>query len=261
MGQPIPYITKNLLILNALFFGAKWLLINYGIDLDVLLAAFFPLSPNFHWYQIITHMFMHANLPHFFFNMFALWMFGSVVENTLETKKYLILYFSCGLGAFVLFNFVNYLELKPYIDTLVEQGVSFDDFSKYASLHYNQTYNNDVYYQMLNTWYRTLPSGVSQEAVQKVFISQISPMLGASGAIYGILVAFGVMFPNVKLMLIFPPIPIKAKIFIPLMVLGELFFGLQGNPNDGVAHFAHLGGAIIGFFMVRYWIKNRYRWN
>jgi membrane associated rhomboid family serine protease len=259
MNRTIPTVTKNLLILNTIFFIGTYILSVRGIDLTVLFGAYFPLSPNFHWYQIISHMFMHGGGAHFFFNMFSLWMFGSAVEQSLGPKKYLILYFVCGLGAFALFNLVNYLEFKQMYDSLVSANVPLDEVGKYAKLSYEMTNNNLE--QKAYAWLNTLPEGTNQYVASKLYIDLVTPMVGASGAIYGILVAFGVMFPNSVLMLIFPPIPMKAKYFIPIMVLLELYLGLKQSQGDNVAHFAHLGGAVFGYFMTRHWIKDRYRWN
>ena len=258
MNRYIPPVTKNLLILNAIFFVAKYILAMRGIDLDVIFGAFFPLSPNFHWYQIISHMFMHGGFAHFFFNMFSLWMFGSAVEQALGANKYLILYFVCGLGAFALFNLVNYFEFKQVYDALVESNIPLNEVNKYAKLNYDFSSNIQ---EQGTQWLQTLPKNADYNIASKFYLDLVTPMVGASGAIYGVLVAFGVMFPNTVLMLIFPPIPLKAKYFIPIMVLMELYFGLQQAQGDNVAHFAHLGGAVFGFFLTRHWIKNRYRWN
>ncbi|MDR1876817.1 MAG: rhomboid family intramembrane serine protease [Flavobacteriaceae bacterium] len=258
MNRYIPPVTKNLLILNALFFIGKYLLATRGIDLDVIFAAFFPLSPNFHWYQVVSHMFMHGNFAHFFFNMFSLWMFGSAVEQALGAKKYLTLYFICGLGAFILFNLVNYFEFKQVLDPLVAANIPLEGVTEYAQLSYNS--GNDIQ-TMGEQWLGTLPKNTDFQLATAFYLDMVIPMMGASGAIYGVLVAFGVMFPNSVLMLIFPPIPMKAKYFIPIMVLLELYLGLQQAQGDNVAHFAHLGGAVFGFFLTKHWIKNRYRWN
>ncbi|TWP24404.1 rhomboid family intramembrane serine protease [Apibacter muscae] len=259
MNRYIPPVTKNLLILNTIFFVGKFLLLMQGIDLDVVLGAFFPASPNFKWYQIISHMFMHGNFMHFVFNMFALWMFGSAVEKALGIKKYLILYFVCGLGAFVLYNLVNFYEYKKIYEVLIEQGAPLGELYSYTKLSPIEAKNITI--TDVKEWLNAMPSGVNVQLLFELFRGWRTPMIGASGAIYGVLVAFGMMYPNTVLMLLFPPIPMKAKFFIPIMIILELFFGFQNQPGDNVAHFAHLGGAIFGFFLVRHWLKNRYRWN
>lgn len=228
-NQPIPAVTKNLLIINGLFFLAKFALGAQGIDLDAHLAAFYPESPLFHGWQIITHMFMHANFMHILFNMFALWMFGSVVEHNIGSQRFLILYFVAGLGSFTLFNFVNYLQ--------VEQLKSIISAAEISST------------QEVNVI----------KATQELFSYYTTPMLGASGAIYGLLVAFAVLFPNAQLALLFFPVPVKAKYFIPVLMAMEFFMGIQNYSWDPFAHFAHLGGAVIGFLLVRAWKKELHR--
>ena len=244
-NQPIPAVTKNLLIINGLFFVAKLILAQRGIDLDVFLAAFYPESINFHWWQIITHMFMHANFTHILFNMFALWMFGSVVEQTLGAKKFLILYFLAGLGSFLLFNFVNYLQieqLKPIVENL---GINLNEIinaKRSSALGMYPTFSSDAPGQ-----------------AQKLLNYYVGTMSGASGAIYGGLIAFGVLYPNAKLALIFLPIPVKAKYFIPVLIALEFFMAIQNYAWNPIAHFAHIGGAIIGFILVRTWKKKLHR--
>lgn len=228
MFNNIPTITKNLLILNALFFGAKYLLFSAGINLDVLLGAFYPFSDNFKSYQIITHMFMHANPTHFFFNMFGLWMFGGNVERALGEKRYVILYFAAGLGSFLLFNLTNYFEAQSLIESA---NFSAGDLKELA----------------------TLEPGYAVQGYETLSAIYSTPMMGASGALFGILIAFAMLFPNAILMLIFPPIPLKAKYFIPIYILIEIYLAVQANPGDNVAHYAHIGGALIGFLLLKIW--------
>lgn len=239
--QPIPDVTKNLLIINGLFFLATLVFESRGFNLYEYLAAFYPESPYFHPWQILTHMFMHGDITHLAFNMFALWMFGSVVETSIGAKKFLILYFLAGLGSFALFNFVNYLQVENLKPLALELGFRLTDFTETA-VPIGHTYGE----------------GAPQVA-RDLMAYYTMPMVGASGAIYGILVAFGVLFPNAKLMMLFFPVPIKAKYFIPIMVVFEFLLGLQNYASDPIAHFAHLGGAIIGFILVRYWKKNYFR--
>lgn len=240
-NQPIPSVTKNLLIINGLFFLAKFVLPQAGIDIDQYLAAFYPESPYFRIWQIVTHMFMHANFAHIMFNMFGLWMFGSTVESTIGSRKFIVLYFAAGLGSFFLFNLTNYFQvenLKPIVESL---GYNLNDF-----VHTTLPINH------------TLGDG-HPEATQKLMSHYTGAMVGASGAIYGILVAFGVLYPNAKLALIFLPIPVKAKYFIPVLIAIEFYMGIQNYAWNPIAHFAHIGGAIIGFILVRAWKKNLHR--
>ena len=260
MFQNIPPITKNLLILNALFFAAKYVAAMSNINLDVLLGAFYPESVNFKSYQILSHMFMHADFVHFFFNMFALWMFGSAVEKTLGEKKYILLYFAAGLGAFILFNLTNYFEINAVKETVANTRL-VESVNEYAALEMR---GGDTFNQIegnLNQWLNANEVQNTQPR-QDLFLDYSIPMVGASGAIFGVLVAFGMLFPNAVLMLIFPPIPLKAKYFIPIYIAIELYLAVQANPGDNVAHYAHLGGAVIGFILLKMWKKNTFdRWD
>lgn len=242
--QPIPNVTKNLLIINGLFFLATIVFGERGIDLAKMLGAFYPESPNFQSWQIITHMFMHApfpNISHILFNMFALWMFGSTVETTLGPKKFLILFFAAGLGSFILFNFTNYLQVEQLKPIVEASGVNIQDLlANINNPDYKVTMTNIDKTRELVNYYTT-------------------PMVGASGAIYGVLVAFGVLYPNAKLALLFFPVPVKAKYFIPALIAIEFYMGLENYAWNPVAHFAHIGGALIGFLIVRHWKKNLHR--
>ena len=246
MRQSIPPITKNLLIINGLFFLATFVFSTKGIDLSMILGAFYPESPNFKFWQILTHMFMHADFSHILFNMFALWMFGSVVEQTFGPKKFLTLYLLAGLGGFILFNAVNYFQIEQLKEVVQAQGIGFSQIYEAAKLNMQGGYHTNSIIQ-------------SNQAASELLTNYVTPMVGASGAIYGLLLAFAVLYPDEKLMLIFFPVPIKAKYFIPIMVLIEFYMGYKNIGN--VAHFAHLGGGLIGFLLARYWKKNLYRWN
>lgn len=231
----IPAVTKNLLIINVLLYLATIVFATKNIDLVRYLGAFYPESVNFKSWQIVTHMFMHANLGHIFFNMFALWMFGSTVESVVGAKKYLILYFIAGFGGFALFNLTNYFQIEQLKSVVEAQGYNFELFK--------------------NALYRGDYSFVQTKEAFDLYTYFTIPMVGASGAIYGVLVAFGMLFPEARLMLIFLPIPIKAKYFIPGMIVLELIMDMSNMPGDNVAHYAHLGGAIIGFLFIRHWKK------
>lgn len=241
-NQPIPTITKNLLIINGLFFLAKFVFESRGIDLDAILGAFYPESVNFKGWQIVTHMFMHANFAHILFNMFALWMFGSTVENTIGPKKFLILYFVAGLGSFILFNFTNYLQVEYLKEVVAASGVNVPELIKSLKISPDGMYN--------------VPANGNIETTKELMGYYVTPMVGASGAIYGLLVGFAVLYPNAKLALLFFPVPVAAKYFIPVMIAIEFYMGIQNYAWNPVAHFAHIGGAIIGFLLVRHWKKN-----
>ncbi len=246
MGQNIQPITKNLIIINVLFFLATFVFRTKGVDLSVILGAFYPESPNFKPWQVLTYMFMHADFTHILFNMFSLWMFGSVVEQTFGPKKFLILYFLAGFGGFILFNFVNYFQIQDLKETIQSQGIGLEQIYEGAKLSLQRSYHTNA----------VIESSQDATALIKDYIT---PMVGASGAIYGLLLAFAVLYPNEKLMLIFLPVPIKAKYFIPIMVLIEFYMGYKNVGN--IAHFGHLGGGLIGFLLARSWKKNLYRWN
>ena len=216
----IPTITKNLLIINVLMFVATFVFQRGGIDLNDVLGLHFFMASEFHLYQLLTYMFMHGGLQHIFFNMFALWMFGCVVENVWGPKKFLFYYISCGIGAGLI------QELVQYISYFV-----IDDLGNYDYVNLN---------------------GVS--VTVDYYLNQLTTV-GASGAIYGILLAFGMLFPEERIFIFPLPVPIKAKWFILAYVAIELFSAL-GTSGDGVAHFAHLGGMLFGFLMIRYWQKH-----
>lgn len=199
--QEFPDVTKNLLILNIVVFIATSL----NPNLLNSLALYDFGSENFRPYQLITHLFTHANIGHLFFNMLSLYMFGRGLENVLGPKRFAILYFAAGLGA-VLLNVI--------LDYIIIQGAGTNAMVNFGA------------------------------------------SLGASGAVYGVMVAFGVLFPNTEFLLYFA-IPVKAKIFIPILILIEIYMEFNRTPGDNVGHAAHLGGALIGFVLIKIWQKNR----
>ena len=247
---------KQLLIVNVLFFVGTMLLGSFDFSNPAfrLLSMSFPGNDNFQFWQILTHMFMHGSFMHIFFNMFALYSFGSVLENIWGSKKFLFFYFSCGLGAIALHTGINYYFFNEGLATLANSG-----FSKTDVLQILNEGKIDTRWQEIMT--------VSE--FQNFTGAFLGNVVGASGAIYGLLVAFAFMFPNAELALMFIPVPIKAKYFVPVwMLLYDGFFGILGNSfmgiGQGVAHYAHIGGAVTGFVMVWYWKKNQFndnRWN
>ncbi|MDX1667083.1 MAG: rhomboid family intramembrane serine protease [Saprospiraceae bacterium] len=250
-------VVKHLLIINVLVFLASRVL---NVD---LLALHYPGSDKFQPFQIATHFFMHANLAHLFFNMFALVMFGSALEMLWGAKKFLFFYFVCAFGAAVLHMGYEHYNISQ-LQSTVEQFSSNPTYENYWAFF------DDVPLDRLNPEYResvdqvgsALRSGgerVVSRGVdlmrQFVEFKMDIPVVGASGAIYGLLLAFGMYFPNAELMLIFLPIPIKAKYFIPFLMLAELYLGVNQFSWDNIAHFAHLGGALTGFLLILYWRK------
>ena len=203
----IPTVTKNLVAINILMFLATLINENFMV---ANFAMFYPASPFFKPWQILTHMFMHGGFWHIFFNMYSLLMFGSILERSLGPKKYLIFYFVTGLGAVALHTGVEWMQARVFIANGIAQA----------------------YQQLL-----------------------VTPTLGASGAIYGVLIGFAMLYPQAQLMLIFPPIPVKAKWLVVIFAVIELFSGINGI-QDGVAHFAHLGGMLFGWLLIRWWRKH-----
>jgi len=230
----IPPVVKNLIIINVLMLAATYILQMKGIDLTNILGLHYIQSPDFKPYQLVTHMFMHGGFMHLAFNMFALWMFGRVLESVWGPKRFFIYYFVTGLGAAALHTFVNYMEFQYYAAKISPQDVQAV-FSQGAEL-----------LQQGQNWVG--PAG-------KLNMILNTPTVGASGAVFGILLGFGMLFPNTELMLLFPPIPIKAKYFVAGYGAIELFSGITGM-GANIAHFAHLGGMLFGFFLIRYWNRN-----
>jgi membrane associated rhomboid family serine protease len=217
-------VVKNLLIINIIFFIGTWLLGN-RFEVISTLPAFYFNSPLFHPWQIITYMFMHANIAHIFFNMFALFMFGPILEYRIGPKRFFNLYFICGVGAVVIHMLVQAIEIHSLIGSFV--------------VHDNLINSSDPV------------------AIEKIRAIYSDPIVGASGAIFGIVVAFAMLYPNMEMMILFIPVPIKAKYIIPGYILIELFSGIGQFSGDNVAHFAHLGGALFGFIMVKLWHLQR----
>lgn len=244
---------KQLLIINIIFYiGSQFVSAAYP-----LFSLYFPENPNFRFWQPITSMFMHApmpNLMHIAFNMFALVSFGSALEHFWGGKKFLFFYISCGLGAALLHVGFSYYEYNSALSALQEAKIPTDVINMIAKEgKYNQT----------------ITDLVPLSTLEQLFFSFNTPSVGASGAIYGLLTAFAFMFPNAELALLFIPVPIKAKYFVSGLIFLDLFLGFKGSSifgsgGTGIAHFAHVGGAITGFIMMWYWKNNSFnnrRWN
>ena len=242
---------KHLLILNVIIFvGTAFLGNKYFFD--GILALYYPMSGAFEFWQIGTHMFMHGNLTHLFFNMFALWMFGTSVEQVFGTNKFYFLYFSSGLGAAIISLIFSYYSFYSVLDLLVSSDLTKSEIINVIS---QGKYSPG--------WLSIITDLQFNEFIGAFNTS----MVGASGAIMGILVAFGYLFPDRKLMLLFIPFPVKAKYFIPGIIILDLFSAITGvsifSPNN-TAYIAHLGGAFTGFLIMYYWKKNQFnskRWD
>ena len=210
----IPLVIRNIIIINA------FMLILTMINREFMLqrfALFYPASPFFKPWQIVSHIFMHGNFGHLLFNMYALWMFGSVLEQLWGPKKFLLYYLVTGLGAAALHMGVQWIEASSLVSKINENGVE------------------------------------AMQALTRYRMLMNTPTVGASGAVYGILLAYGMLFPNNGLRIVFWAIALKAKYFVIIFAVIELVLGLVGGGN--IAHFAHLGGMIFGFILVRYWRK------
>jgi len=230
-----PQVVRNLIIINALMFlGMLAVRSAFQFDLNRTLGLYYFKSPLFQPFQVITHMFMHGSLGHIFFNMFALWMFGKVLEQVWGSRRFLIYYFVTGLGAAFLHMVVYHIEYASVLNQ-VSEAYQIDNFTK------------EVVDRLYNT---------GDPIARKLAIGMIIPTVGASGAVFGVLLAFGMLFPNTQLILLFPPIPIKAKYFVIGYGILELYLGFT-QPGSNVAHFAHIGGMLFGFLLIKYWQKQR----
>ncbi len=221
-------VVKNLLILNVIFFVGTWFLQHSGLNFEPYLAAHYFNAPIFRVWQIITYMFMHGGWMHIFFNMFALFTLGPALEYTMGPKRFLQYYFITGVGALALQMLVQAFEVYQVVGTFT---VPNGDISPYfAQPGFNKL--EEIY-------------------------SPLSGIVGASGAIFGLLVAFGMLFPNIELFIMFIPLPVKAKYFVIGYILIELYSGIAQSPGDSVAHWAHLGGALFGFILIKIWGMRR----
>ena len=210
----IPTAVKNIIIINVL------VMIMTSLNGDFMyekFALFYPTSPFFHWWQPVTHMFMHGGFWHLAFNMYTLWIFGSVLERVWGTKKFLIFYFVTGIGAALIHTGVEWIQMQHWLSEAAQGS-----YQAQASIH----------------------------------ALKMTPTVGASGAIYGVLMGYAMLYPDSMLTLIFPPISLKAKWFVLIFAGIELLTGVTGT-GGSIAHFAHLGGLIFGFLLLWYWKKKR----
>jgi membrane associated rhomboid family serine protease len=231
----IPPIVKNLIFINILMLLAYYAVGSiFDIDLNRILGLYFPKSELFKPIQIVTHMFMHGGFTHLFFNMFALYMFGQVLEQVWGPKRFLIYYFVCGLGAALIHESVIAFQYNHLVHALSPENLQL----------------------VLNegTAYFNKGQGFIDPDMKSLQLLLNIPTVGASGAIFGVLLAFGVLFPNTQLMLLFPPIPMKAKYFVMIFGGIELYLAIA-QPGSSIAHAAHLGGMLFGYLLIRYWRK------
>ena len=252
-------VVKYLLIINVLLFLAMYVFdYQFHIDLVRFLGLHYPGSNYFQPYQFVTHMFMHGGWAHIFFNMYALWMFGTAIENTWGGKRFLFYYLFTGLGAAALHTLVNYIIFSGMASQIIafQNTPSPELFKQFVESH-KEHFNQNVY-DFIHQWSMSPGNSgyIAQalETMNSIYQSTINiPTVGASGAVFGILLAFGMMYPNAQLMLLIPPMPVKAKWLVIGYGAISLFLGIS-QPGSNIAHFAHLGGMLFGFILIKYWI-------
>ncbi len=240
----MPPVVKNLLIINTLVYFISYLSSNGGFNIpgigqigniDYYLGLYTPGSPHFHFYQYFTYMFMHANFTHLFFNMFALFMFGRILENVWGSQRFLFYYLTTGIGAGVLYVLVGYIRMKMIIPEIP----------------------SEVYNQILTKGHDILRSNQNYVDPTLGTLNGLIniPIVGASGAIFGLLLAFGMLFPN-EMIYLYMVLPLKAKWFVAIYGAIEVVMLISNNPTDNVAHLAHLGGMLFGFLIIKYWKRS-----
>ena len=244
--RQISETVKHLLIINALFFLAT-------LSLGPVVYDWFSLhyfkSPKFQLWQPLTHMFMHGDFSHIFFNMFGLYMFGTPLEQMWGRNKFIFFYLSTGFGAALLQMCLYHYQVQEGIQVLQTLGLGSAEVKQFLE---SSVLSPEVIEQ------------ADVEILRSAYQAFSAVLVGASGALYGVLVGFAMLFPNAQLMLLFPPIPIKAKYLVPILILVDLFFGFSSYSMGPIAHFAHVGGALTGLVMMWYWKRNQFnnnRWN
>lgn len=231
----LPPVVKNIIMINVLLLLAYYAVRSvFGVDLNSILGLYFPKSESFKPVQILTHMFMHAGIWHLFFNMYALFIFGQVLENVWGPKRFLIYYMVCGLGAALVHETVIAFEYAKIMKIISPEQLQIVLDEGADILREGKVFTNNT--------------------MQDMQLLLNIPTVGASGAVFGILLAFGILFPNTQLMLLFPPIPIKAKYFVIAYGAIELYLAFT-QPGSNIAHAAHLGGMLFGYILIRYWRK------
>ncbi len=271
----LPEVVKNLLIVNAIMLLATFVLQNrFQVDLNDMLGLHWIGSEKFAFYQVVTYMFMHGGFSHFFFNMFAVWMFGSAIENTWGPKRFLIFYLLTGIGAALTHYVIIYFgEIGPaieYINAVIADPnsstlLAFREHVGFQFRSENTFIYSDFQDSMgaLNAVLNDAANSTQLEQVKffmndyKAYFLNLPNVVGASGSLFGVLLAFGMLFPNTRLFLLFFPFPIKAKYFVIGYGALELYNGVY-NTSDGVAHFAHLGGMLFGYLLIMYWRKRQF---
>lgn len=256
MFRNTPTVTQNLIIVNILFFVATFFMKQQGIDLGTILGAHYFNTPLFKPWQLITHAFMHADIFHIFMNMYVLFMFGSFLERLWGPQRFLKVYFLSAFGAIVLYNIAGYFQVEAIINLIKSNG-NGEQLTMINNL-LREFGRSDQFVQEANR-YLNENGGISPykfTALNDYIGMSITPMVGASGAVFGLLAAFALLFPNTELQLLFPPIPIKAKYLIGGYFALEIYSSFHQTAGDHVAHLAHVGGAIVGGIIVIIWKRN-----
>ncbi len=261
--QMLPLVIKNLLIINGLVFLAQLTLEKmYGYRLENLFGLHYWGSDLFMPHQFVTHLFLHGGFGHLFTNMFALWMFGSTLENIWGPKRFLVFYMVCGIGAAFCHMAVlvyDNVQISHYVTQFMNDP-SFDTFAKFQ-----QKFKLEALQGLYSEWSNKPPEDPELINLARYFLNSYQdgyrnvPTVGASGAIFGILFAFGYLFPNSYLFIIPIPFPIKAKYFVGGYILLELYLGLKNDGGDNVAHWAHLGGVLFGYLLLKLWNRHNRR--
>ncbi len=271
----LPVVVKNILIINVIMFLATQVLLSRGIDLNDMLGLHYFLSEKFHIWQFFTYMFMHGNIMHIFFNMFAVFMFGAAMENIWGPKKFLTYYLLTGLGAAVAHYAIVYFQMDAAMGTLnnyiaspsidkLQSLLSSNVFSGFSSRDFSERLQDFI--RTFNETYTTNPSQALNMSVEfmkesRMEVYNAPVVIGASGALFGLLLAYGMTFPN-NFLYVYLILPIKAKYFVIIYGLIELFSGVANYSGDNVAHFAHLGGLVTGFIIIKIWdAKNKNKRN
>ena len=259
MGRLTPTV-KILLIINLILFILPQI---FGLSgINRILGLYYFDSAYFYPFQFFTYMFSHGGFSHIFFNMLGLFFLGPLLEQFWGAKRFLTFYLATGIGAGFIYLFINFFTLNPMKNAMENYIVNPDpdafytyiaEYSRYGDFDYNN--------RLYETYYDNPNNEALQEqttlVVRNMYERKINiPMVGASGAIYGILMAFGLLFPNTELMLLFPPIPIKAKYLVLILGGMAIYSGFKDNPGDNTAHFAHLGGMIVSYIVLKYWQRN-----
>lgn len=265
--QFLPTIVKNIIIINVLVVLLQFTLGKYNIDLGNYLGLHYWQSKHFGWWQFLTHMFVHGDpydvsqtVMHIFSNMFALWMFGSILENLWGPKRFLIFYLVCGVGAaFCHLGVLTFEFMRFHNDFIIYQKhPDLTNFTQFINTHHLK--DNEGFMKIFEFWNNNPLcnncTDMSKQLINEYYSLMINEnTVGASGAVFGVLFAFGYLFPNTLLYVYFA-IPVKAKYFVALYALFELYSGIKNSAGDNIAHFAHLGGMLFAFILLRMWNKN-----